>query len=437
MHAALALLLLQCVLPSANAPACAIEVGQAWAGHPVGFCLLTEPPYQYAGYYDADRRLTIAQRRLDQPTWSFIRLDETVGWDSHNSITLVLDANGCIHLAANMHVSPLKYWRSEKPWDIATLVRVPGMTGSEENRVTYPHFFRGPDNALIFTYRDGSSGSGNQIYNVYEVQSRQWQRLLDEPLTDGEGDMNAYPRGPIPGPDGFWHLVWVWRDTSDCATNHDLSYARSRDLILWERSDGTPLPLPITLETAEVVDPVPPGGGIINGNAAIGFDAEGRVVLTYHKHDANGFTQIYNARREEGAWRVVPASHWDYHWDFRGGGSIHFEMRVQGVQNVNGQLVQGYSHDRFGSGRWILNPETLQPVDTLPPAPSPYPDSLRKVQSDFPGMGVRWCSDAGESGTPGERYVLRWETLGPNRDRPREKPWPDPTPLVLYRIKTE
>jgi hypothetical protein len=414
-----------------------LPVGMAWAGHPVGFCLLTEPPHQYVGFYDGEQRLTLAQRLLDSRTWTLMVLDEHVGWDSHNSITFVIDSDGHIHLAANMHVHPLKYWRTTKPHDISTLTREPAMIGSEEKRVTYPQFFRGPDDALIFTYRDGSSGSGNQIYNIYDAGTRAWRRLLDKPLIDGGGAMNAYPRGPVAGPDGFWHLVWVWRDTSDCATNHDLSYARSRDLTKWERSDGAPFDLPITLETAEVVDPVPPGGGMINGNTAIGFDGDGRLVLSYHKHDENGHTQIYNARREDGAWRIVPVSDWDYRWEFQGGGSIHFELHVQGVRMEGGQLVQGFGHDRFGSGRWVLDPETLRPVDTLPPAPSPYPAQGRVLQSDFPGMGVRWRGDSGTSGEGGVHYFLRWETLGPNRDKPRERPWPSPSPLVLYRVESE
>ena len=109
---------------------------------------------------------------------------------------------------------------------------------------------------------------------------------------------NAYFVGPTPGPDGRFHLAWVWRDSPDAETNHDLSYARSRDLVLWERSDGTPLKLPITLASAEIVDGVPVRGGMINNNTVTGFDANGRPVITYHKFDERGDTQVYLARRD-------------------------------------------------------------------------------------------------------------------------------------------
>lgn len=48
-----------------------LPIEKVWAGHPVAFALLTAPHYQYAAYFDADRRMTVAQRRLDQAGWVF------------------------------------------------------------------------------------------------------------------------------------------------------------------------------------------------------------------------------------------------------------------------------------------------------------------------------------------------------------------------------
>ena len=44
--------------------------------------------------------------------------------------------------------------------------------------------------------------------------------------------------------------------------------------------------------------------------------------------------------------------------------------------------------------------------------------------------------DIGKNNEPGYRYALKWETLGTNRDKPREKPWPPASILYLYKIKT-
>jgi putative BNR repeat neuraminidase len=414
----------------------AVEVAPVWAGHPVGFALLTYPPHQYVAYYDADRRMTVASRELSSASWRTHRLDETIGWDSHNYIIMILDDSGYLHVAGNMHVHPLKYFRTEAPFDIDTLVRVESMVGSEEQRVTYPKFLRGPYDALIFTYRDGSSGDGNQIYNVYSPETRTWRRLLDQPLLDGKGQMNAYPVGPTLGPNGYYHVCWVWRDTPDCATNHHLSYARSRDLVTWERGNGQLLELPMTIETAEVVDPVPAGGGILNGNTKLGFDHQDRPVIAYHKFDEDGFTQLYNARLEDGAWVIYQSSDWSYRWEFSGGGSIQNEIRIGAVRaQADGTLVQQWRHGRHGAQRWRLDPDSLAPVERLPHPPATTPPSFGAVESTFPGMRVQSREDLGESGEQGVRYVLRWETLDRNRDRPREEPCPPPSMLRVYRLE--
>ena len=232
-----------------------IDVAPVWSGHPVGFALLTHRDRQYIAYYDADRRMTVASRTLDSTVWNRQTLPETVGWDSHNYVTMAVDAQGHLHVSGNMHNVPIVYFRTTTPGDVTTLARVTSLVGREEKRCTYPAFFTGPKGEFIFTYRDGGSGNGNQIYNRYDADTEQWSRLLDKPLLDGEGERNAYVSRPTRGPDGFWHIVWVWRDTPDAATNHDVSYARSRDLVHWERSDGTPLSLPITVAPARSSTP--------------------------------------------------------------------------------------------------------------------------------------------------------------------------------------
>jgi len=340
-----------------------IDIAPVWAGHPVGFCLLTHGDRQFVAYYDADRRMTVASRKLGTTDWTTHVLPSAVKWDSHNYITMALDAAGQIHLSGNMHCVPLIYFRTTKPRDVTTFQQIKAMVGTEENRCTYPRFLTGADGQMIFTYRDGSSGNGSQIWNTYDTKNQTWHRLLDQPLFSGEGKMNAYFVGPVRDAHGMFHVCWVWRDTPDCATNHDLCYARSRDLVHWETSAGTPLPLPITLGTAEIVDPVPAGGGMINGNTKIGFDTDDRIILSYHKNDADGHTQIYNARREADGWKIVQASQWDYTWHFEGGGSINFEIGVSNVAvDDAGRLVQSYSHAKRGGGRWQLDPTTLKPV---------------------------------------------------------------------------
>lgn len=412
-----------------------LDISRVWSGQPVGFCLLTAGQDQYVAFYDDGGQMTVARRRPGQGAWQFKKLDSVLGWDSHNYVTMALDDRGDLHVCGNMHANPLVYFRTDRPGDIASLRRIGAMVGSLENRCTYPRFIKGPNEVLVFTYRDGSSGRGNQIYNVYDSDDRTWGRLLDQPLLDGRGQMNAYPVGPARGPDGYFHMCWVWRDTPDCSTNHDICYARSPDLQRWETAAGDGIDLPITIETPGViVDPVPAGGGAINGNTRVGFDRENRPIVTYHKFDAGGKTQLYNARFEAGRWRIYCTSDWDYRWEFQGGGSIRFEIRVGAVKtHSDGTLRQKYSHPKHGSGLWQLDETTLHPTGQIQEGPQ-WPAALARPESDYPGMNVRWAGDSGASGQAHTRYVLRWETLGPNRDRPRETV-PPASMLRLYTLK--
>ncbi|MEA2068082.1 MAG: BNR repeat-containing protein [Verrucomicrobiota bacterium] len=406
-----------------------LGIEPVWAATPVGFALLTESNRQFVAYYDANRQMTIAQRTLGSPAWTFKKLDSYLLWDSHNYITIALDADGYLHVSGNMHVVPLIYFRSTNPYDVTSLQQIAGMVGDREQEVTYPKFLENANGEMIFTYRDGSSGDGDQLYNIYDEATQTWSRLIDSPLADGEGTRNAYFVGPTLGPDGWFHITWVWRENPGCESNHDLSYAKSQDLVNWFRADGIAVPLPFKLGTPGlIVDPVPVYGGMLNGNGKIGFDFQNRVILTYHKFDENGNTQIYNARWENGAWAIHRTTNWDYRWYFSGGGSIITEVNIGTVEQIDGELRLPWSHIIEGSGEFILDETTLWGARYI--ARRRWPSEIGSVRSTFPEMRVklRWDTNR-DSG-----YILRWEALPNNRDLPRDPPYPDPSLLEVYKI---
>jgi hypothetical protein len=328
-----------------------------------------------------------------------------------------------------MHVDPLVYYRSSRPFDVTSLERIDRMTGENEDRVTYPVFVKTPTGDLIFRYRDGSSGDGVDLFNRYDLGTRSWHSLLPVPLLDGEGTRNAYATRPKLGPDGRFHLIWVWRETPDCSTNHSLGYARSSDLVNWEKSDGTPLALPITLATGEVVDPAPVKGGLLNATIALGFDLEKRPVAVYHRYDEAGLSQTYAARPSDNAahWTCVKISDWDFRWDFSGGGTIPVDVRL-GVpvrESDTSLLVDFITTRAPGSGRWRLDAATLRPLAVLPPNPPDLPES--------PAATSETQTRSLESRADGRRWVLRWETLPVNRDKARDVA-PPPSAMILYEL---
>jgi hypothetical protein len=421
-----------------------IEIDSVWAGHPVGFCLYTHGDRQYIAYYNDKRNMVLGQRNLEDENFELHIMPptsrETAGgtstvleWDSHNYVTIGIDKDGFIHLAGNMHVHPITYFKSTKPWDISTLVQEMELVGTNEERCTYPRFMETKEGELLFHYRDGGSGDGNEIYNVYSCENRTWSRMLDVPLTDGRGLMNAYQTQAILMEDGWYHVYWVWRDTPDCSTNHDLSYMKSPDLKQWYNAFGAEIELPATLDNKLlIVDPIPPGGGIINLAAKLCLDKNESPVFVYHKYDLVGNLQLYTAQIEEGRWNHKQVTLWDYRWEFSGNGSINTEVSLKGFhKRDDGQYEIDYWHVKYGNGTILLNNRFESIGKVLKPEPF---GSTLEIEGDFKGLLVQTCSDLGESNEVDTRYVLKWETLNSNRDQPRPEPRPGPSRLVLYKL---
>jgi hypothetical protein len=360
-------------------------------------------------------------------------MSNVLGWDSHNSLKMALDREGYLHLSGNMHADPLVYYRTREPFDVSTLERVDRMTGKRETQVTYPHFFKNVEGDLLFRYRDGGSGRGSDYYNIYDLERQEWSRLIEGSLIDGEGQRNAYSSGPVRSSDGSYHMIWMWRDTPDAATNHTLSYAHSRDLVHWQTSAGEALELPITIQTGEVIDAAAPGEGLINMCFNIGFDAQNRPIVSYHRYDAEGQSQAYVARPDgAGAWLIRSLSEWEFRWGFSGGGSIVGEVRLGApVLTDEGVMMLSYSTKAAGRGYWYFESDSLErlPPPTREPEASEPKVALNYTGSDSPGMQSKSMSSVSEEG----HWILRWETLGRNRDHPREV-IPPPAELRLYHI---
>jgi hypothetical protein len=421
-----------------------IRIGSVWSGHPVDFYLVTRGDSQYVAYYDSSRRMTVALRDAGANTLRIKSLSSTLGWDSHNYIAMALDSAGYLHVSGNMHSSSLVYFRSTAPNAVDSL-KAAGMVGSDESSVTYPVFYYGPSGELIFMYRTGESGNGNQIFNKWTIATKKWSRLFDKPLFDGQGQRNAYMGGPVSGPDGYYYVYWMWRETADAATTHDVGCIRSKDLVAWETAGGKKLSLPVTLSTQGVlVETIAQHGGVIN-RGAVGFDALMRPIVTYHKFDQDGNTQLYDARWEDGVWKVHQVTDWTYRWDFGGTGSLVMQISFGPVELMpGGSLVQSYYHVKNGAGVMLLDDATLKRKADL--GSSLWPEALEKARRS--GMVVHWLKSEGvislcgsyfnSTSTPGKDpsavYALRWETMPENQDQPRS-PVPAPTPLMLYKFK--
>ena len=413
MRLALILLQLLCALAHADD----VPIDRIWAGTRVNFDAVAVDDRVYAAYYDAERWLKVARIDLQTKAVQTLRLQSQYGgWDGHNYVTIAYDAYGFLHVAGNMHTSPLVYARMQRKGDFDSLALVNRMTGIEEKSVTYPQFFLIKDGSLGFTYRAGRSGNGAEYINRFDGEK--WVRLLDRPLFahEEDGDVSAYHSGYVRAPDGRYYVAWVWRKKpSDAANNFDVCFAQSDDLKTWRTSRGQTLTLPITPANAEVVDRIPTGGGLFN-NVRLGFDPSGRPVISYLKYDAAGNTQLYHARLEGGRWNVVQATTWDYRWELKGGGTLVGEIVIGGVSVVDGRMQETVRHSKFGTQLYEYSPDTLRVADVRRP-PRAVDEGAAKPPPPF--VTVRRPVKK-PSGEPVPQLFIEWVTLpADNRDKAR------------------
>jgi BNR repeat-containing family member len=385
-----------------------MDIDKVWAGHPVHFACQRRGDNIFMSYYSADRKLMVASYNLVTSDLQKYVLPEILGWDSHNGTSIGIDSKGFIHLSANMHSSPLIYYKSTSSLSIVGFEKVNTMTGDNEDSCTYPVFFYKAD-TLFFRYRSGRSGKGDTYVNVYDIKTASWSRALSTPLFNGESERNAYPSEFFIGKDGFFHLVWVWRESPDCETNHTPSYAKTKDFLTWYTASNDVIHLPIKNGEGDVIESVSVNSGLLNNCVKVGFDSTGRQIVSYFHFDTEGNTQLYNVRFEGEKWEIRQTSHWSYRWDFRGRGAIVLEIEVFPVACVSGELIQHWRHKEYGEGFWVLD-ENFTIIEERP-LPDIYQQLTKKSNDAF----INKICGSIDSG-----LFMTWETLPANRDKERE-----------------
>lgn len=398
-------------------------IGPCCSDFTVEYALLVKDKF-YVAYYDVEHCITVASKSDDDSHWEIShpqgewladknRYMHQTEFDSHNYLTLAIDNQGHLHLAGNMHKDKMVWFRSQRPGDIHSLIQQP-MTGMREQSATYPLFFSGRKGELLFRYRDGESGNGDDIYNRWNDAQQRWERLLEQPLLSGNGLRNAYARLPVFGPDDQWHMIWMWRNTPHCETNHQLCYARSPDLLHWYRYDGCRLTLPITIDSGDIVDPAPVEQGLINMSQSLGFDSKGRPLVTWHRYDDAGCSQAWIARPQGKSWQIRQLSDWNFRWDFKGMGSIPPDVIISAARAEAGQLAVTFQLKDGRSGEWRLDEESLT-LDAMRLCPvTPLPAALYQCQSGVhPQAEVQIIAELYQQQP---RHFLRWEALPIQRD---------------------
>lgn len=320
-----------------------VPVSDGWANNSVNVTvfrknsLVTYKDTQFIAYYDNNGCLILGKRKLPKGEWILHKTQYTGNVsDAHNSISIMVDGDGYLHVSWDHHGHPLRYAKSIAPLSLELGNKQP-MTGELEENVTYPEFYKMPNGDLIFIYRDGQSGKGNLVLNRYNVKTKTWNQLQKN-LIDGEGKRNAYAQSCVDDK-GVIHISWVWRETPDVATNHDLCYAKSLDGgITWMNSMGEKYTLPIIAETSEYAALIPQNSELIN-QTAMTTDSKGNpYIATYWREKNSDIPQYHIVYNKHNEWRVMNLNFRNTPFSLKGGGTKRIPIsRPQLIVDTKGK----------------------------------------------------------------------------------------------------
>lgn len=306
----LLLLFLWCLAQEAAAQtARLVPVADGWSANTINVTVFRKNALasfgdtQYIAFYNPDSYVVVGKRHIGSTQW---QLEQTPfrgnTRDAHNIISIMTDGKGYLHMAWDHHNNPLHYTRSIAPG--ALQFEAPkAMTGTGEAKVSYPEFYRLPNGDLLFLYRDGGSGNGNLVMNRYSLQQGRWQQVQHN-LISGEGKRNPYWQACVDSR-GTIHLSWVWRESPDVASNHDLCYARSKDGgVSWETSKSVAYRLPITATTAEYAWRIPQRSELINQTSMFADESGQPYIATYWRDSTGTVPQYRLVFQKGGRWQM-------------------------------------------------------------------------------------------------------------------------------------
>lgn len=305
--------------------ASSLSPGMAWADNTVNTvifrrnALASHGDWQVCAFYDPEGRVVLAERMLPRGDWT----SRTCGFsgdirDAHRNISIAIDGEGVLHMAWDHHDSPLRLVRARAPLslDLGEEEMIPGL---ENALVTYPEFHPMACGDLLFLCRDGRSGAGNLVMHRYRPGCG-WEGVNDI-VIDGEGQRNAYWQAWLDTRDVL-HLSWVWRESWDVATNHDICHMESADGgITWTDRGGTRRELPVRMDTAPLAVEVPRGHHLINQTGQGAGDDGTPFIATWWADRPDSIPRYRLAWNRGGKWRNCTVGVQNTPFSLGGGGT--------------------------------------------------------------------------------------------------------------------
>ena len=240
------------------------------------------------------------------PTYTLLKAD----WD-HTRPNISIDSKGYLHV-----VTREQYIRSVHPNDASQWTEPVELYGRYE---CYPWIVCGPDDAIYVTTGQNAGHLGIDFY-VNPAGENKWifrGMLFRKP--QGYKHYAAFQHGLAWGPDhrtlhmsiGAFMGIYAGRELR--GHHQAIAYMCSHDFgQTWERADGTPIELPATMQTIDVLeegmrdpdatDTSKPG--IYHGDVVT--DRDGRPYVAYVRHTPHRGRLYLKTPDERGGWKELP-----------------------------------------------------------------------------------------------------------------------------------
>lgn len=315
--------------------------------------------FQYATYYDHNRYLCVARRKLPSGDWEVIRFTDyrIENNDSHNVTVIgIAEGDGSIHLAYDHHKSELNYrftapgvasdpesitWNADLfSQNLSQLGPIKSIESKDDTIVdfTYPRFIPTPSGNLLLYFRYVTSGNGDSYLFEYDASIHDWKESLGKFIArdkgtftfdrngDGQIDSGRSETSPyryayinaISYAGTRLHVSWLWRDVftgTSLDGNHDLCYAYSDDDgKTWYNNAGTLVSITgtdskdtiINIDTPGMtVIPIAPLRNAINQCTHYAFPDGSIHVMLRHYTEATTTTRYHHYWRDAaGDWQT-------------------------------------------------------------------------------------------------------------------------------------
>ena len=294
----------------------------AAAGNPAGSFLLSRRGCGRAtGYAESNKIVTWRRRThvawLDSPPEGFrVRVRScdrhigewsptvTVGdaFDNHGGPALTVDSKGHLHIVYFPHHHPMCYRRSRRPGDSSEWEKEVRFG----ERLTYPTLVCGPDDRLFLSARRSYPDRPWEVELWEGPPGARWQRRRAL-LRSRHPGYSHFQESLTWGPDHrTLHLFCRFHERSDSQAYGRLqtvAYLVSPDAgRTWTRSDGTPVSLPATPDSAEVLA----RGGVDHNRllraGALSVDPGGRPCVVYSNEEGGRSRLILARPNGDGSW---------------------------------------------------------------------------------------------------------------------------------------